>query len=130
MVATARRATCSTSTNGGRAVVRGNLLHKGPLADNSILITHYANIWGASYNSLTLEHNTVVSTYPGGRFIDINTGATVALTANICGHRQSASSRGGTATQTSNVVTDAAQIPGASNVAAPTSGLRRLCSHN
>jgi hypothetical protein len=33
--------------NGGRALVRGNLLHKGPLASNSILISHYANIWGA-----------------------------------------------------------------------------------
>ena len=32
--------------NGGRAVVRGNLLHKGPLADNSILITHYTEYLG------------------------------------------------------------------------------------
>ena len=35
--------------NGGRAVLRGNFLHKGPLADNSILITHYANFWGAGH---------------------------------------------------------------------------------
>lgn len=106
--------------NGGRAVVRGNLLHKGPNADNSILITHYANIWGASYNSLTLEHNTVVSTYSGGRFIDVNTGAPVTLTANIfAGTNNPLLLSGATATQTSNVVTDATQIPGASNVAAP-----------
>jgi len=106
--------------NGGRAVLRGNLLHKGPRADNSILITHYANIWGASYNSLTLEHNTVVSTYSGGSFFDIGSGAAVTLTANIfAGTGNPSLLGGGTATQTSNVVTNATQIPGASNVAAP-----------
>ncbi|MDQ3187839.1 MAG: hypothetical protein M3Q28_02915 [Pseudomonadota bacterium] len=106
--------------NGGRAVVRGNLLHKGSAANNSILISHYANIWGASYNSLTLEHNTVVSTYPGGRFIDVNTGAAVTLTANIFAGTGNPSLLGGaTATQANNVVTNATQIPGASNVAAP-----------
>lgn len=106
--------------NGGRAIVRGNLLHKGPNAENSILITHYANIWGAAYNSLTLEHNTVVSTFSGGRFIDVNTGATVTLTANIfAGTNNPLLLSGATATQTSNVVTDATQIPGASNVAVP-----------
>ena len=106
--------------NGGRAVVRGNLLHKGPLAGNSILISHYANIWGASYNSLTLEHNTLVSTYSGGRYIDVNTGAAVTLTANIFAGTGNPSLLGGaTATQTSNVVTTATQIPGASDAAAP-----------
>ncbi len=106
--------------NGGRAIVRGNLLHKGPNAENSILITHYANIWGASYNSLTLEHNSIVSTFSGGRFIDVNTGAPVTLTANIfAGTNNPPLLSGATATQASNVVTDASQIPGASNVAAP-----------
>ncbi|MGH6609836.1 MAG: hypothetical protein ACRECQ_06245, partial [Burkholderiaceae bacterium] len=106
--------------NGGRAVLRGNLLHKGPNASNSILITHYANIWGASYNSLTLEHNTIVSTYSGGQFIDVNTGAPVTLTANIFAGTGNPSLLGGTAaTQTSNVITSAAQIPGASNMATP-----------
>lgn len=106
--------------NGGRAVVRGNLLHKGPLANNSILISHYSNIWGASYNSLTLEHNTLVSTYSGGRFIDVNTGATVTLTANIFAGTGNPPLLGGaTAIQTSNVVTNATQIPGASNITAP-----------
>ncbi len=106
--------------NGGRAVVRGNLLHKGPNAENSILITHYANIWGASFNSLTLEHNTLVSTYSGGSFININTGAAVTLTANIFAGTGNPPLLGGaTATQANNVVTNATQIPGASNVAAP-----------
>ena len=106
--------------NGGRAVLRGNLLHKGPNASNSILITHYANIWGANYNSLTLEHNTLVSTYSGGAFFDVGTGAAVTLTANIFAGTGNPSLLGGaTATQTSNVITTATQIPGASNVAAP-----------
>ncbi|MGZ9058021.1 MAG: hypothetical protein ACXW14_02120 [Burkholderiaceae bacterium] len=106
--------------NGGRVVLRGNLLHKGPQASNSILITHYGNLWGPSYNSLTLEHNTIVSTYSGGSFIDISTGATVALTANIfAGTGNPSLVSGATPVQTSNVVTNATQFPGASNVAAP-----------
>jgi acyl-CoA synthetase (AMP-forming)/AMP-acid ligase II len=106
--------------NGGRAVVRGNLLHKGPNADNSILITHYANIWGASYNSLTLEHNTLVSTYPGGRFIDVGTGAPVTLTANLfAGTNGPLLVTGATPTQLNNVVSTATLVPGAAAVAAP-----------
>jgi len=103
--------------NGGRAVLRGNLLHKGPRADNSILITHYANIWGASYNSLTLEHNTLVSTYPGGRFIDINTGASVTLTANLfAGTSNPTLISGAAPAMTSNFVTDATNVPSASSI--------------
>jgi hypothetical protein len=106
--------------NGGRVVMRGNLLHKGPNASNSILITHYGNLWGPNYNSLTLEHNTLVSTYSGGAFFDVGTGAAITLTANIFAGTDNPSLLGGlTATQTSNVITNATQIPGASNVAAP-----------
>jgi hypothetical protein len=106
--------------NGGRAVVRGNLLHKGPNADNSILITHYSNIWGAEYNSLTLEHNTLVSTYPGGRFIDVNTGAAVTLSANVfAGTNGPAVISGGTVSNQQSVIATAAEFPGATDVAAP-----------
>jgi hypothetical protein len=106
--------------NGGRAVVRGNLLQKGPNADNSILITHYANIWGAAYNSLTLEHNTIVTTYPGGRFIDVNTGAAVTLAGNVfAGTNGTALISGGTVTNQQNVMAAAADLPGATNVAQP-----------
>ena len=118
--------------NGGRAVMRGNLLHKGPLADNSILITHYANIWGASYNSLTLEHNTLVSTYSGGQFININTGAAVTLTANIfAGTNNPSLLGGGAATQTSNVVTERnARYPVHPMLPRPTSGPPPPCCHS
>jgi hypothetical protein len=106
--------------NGGRAVVRGNLLHKGPHADNSILITHYDNIWGGDYNSLTLEHNTLVSTYPGGRFIDVKTGAAVTLTANVfAGTNGPSLVRGGTLVDRQNVRAAAAQIPAAADVERP-----------
>lgn len=106
--------------NGGRATVRGNLLHKGPRADNSTLITHYSNIWGPEYNSLTLEHNTLVSTYPGGRFIDVGSGAAVTLTANLfAGTNAPTLISGGVVRQRSNVVADAVAIAGAGNVARP-----------
>jgi hypothetical protein len=106
--------------NGGRAIVRGNLLQKGPQADNSTLITHYSNIWGADYNSLTLEHNTLASTYPGGRFIDVNTGAAVALSANLfAGTNAPTLVSGGVVTNRQNVIATAAEIPGATNVASP-----------
>jgi hypothetical protein len=106
--------------NGGRAVVRGNLLQKGPNADNSILITHYSNIWGADYNSLTLEHNTLVSTYPGGRFIDVGTGAAVTLSGNVfAGTNNPPLISGGTVTNQQNVIASAVEIPGATSIAQP-----------
>ena len=107
--------------NGGRAIVRGNLLQKGPNADNSTLITHYSNIWGADYNSLTLEHNTLVSTYPGGRFIDVATGAAVTLSANLfAGTNAPALVTGnGTVTSQQNITATAAEIPGSTTIAAP-----------
>jgi hypothetical protein len=106
--------------NGGRAVVRGNLLQKGPRADNSTLISHYSNIWGADYNSLTLEHNTLVSTYPGGRFIDVNTGAAVTLSANLfAGTNAPALASGVTPTTQQNLTATAADLPGATDIANP-----------
>lgn len=106
--------------NGGRAIVRGNLLQKGPKADNSTAITHYANVWGADYNSLTLEHNTIVSTYPGGRFIDVNTGAAVTLSGNLfAGTNGPMLVNGGTVTNRQNVIASAAEIPGATDLAQP-----------
>ena len=106
--------------NGGRVVLRGNLLHKGPHAENPALITHYANSWGDEFNSLTLEHNTLVSTYPGGRFINLNTGAAVTLNANIfAGTKSPVLVHGGVVTETNNVVTAASHFPGAANVAQP-----------
>jgi hypothetical protein len=106
--------------NGGRAVVRGNLLHKGPKADNSILITHYTNVWGSEFNSLTLEHNTVVSTYPGGRFLDVRTEAVVDLTANIfAGTGSPTLISGGTARTRDNFITTASEFPGATHTTRP-----------
>jgi hypothetical protein len=106
--------------NGGRAVVRGNLLQKGPRADNSTLISHYSNAWGAEYNSLTLEHNTLVSTYPGGRFIDVNTGAAVSLAGNVfAGTNAPTLVSGGVVTNQQNLTVAASDFPGATNVAQP-----------
>lgn len=106
--------------NGGRAVVRGNLLQKGPRADNSTAVTHYSNIWGADYNSLTMEHNTFVSTYPGGRFVHVNTGAAVTLVGNVFAGTNAPAIVGGvTATSRENLVAAASDFPGATDTAQP-----------
>ncbi|HET9023017.1 MAG TPA: right-handed parallel beta-helix repeat-containing protein, partial [Burkholderiaceae bacterium] len=106
--------------NGGRAVVRGNLLQKGPQADNSILITHYSNVWGADYNSLTLEHNTLVSTYPGGQFINVHAGVAVALSANLfAGTNAPTLISGATAVNQQNLVAAASDLPGSTTIAQP-----------
>ena len=106
--------------NGGRAVVRGNLLQKGPQADNSILITHYSNVWGADYNSLTLEHNTLVSTYPGGHFINVHAGVAVTLSANLfAGTNAPTLISGATAVNQQNLVATASDLPGATTIAQP-----------
>jgi hypothetical protein len=106
--------------NGGRVLMRGNLLHKGPRADNSTLISHYTSIWGAAFNTLTLEHNTLVSTYSGGRFIDVRTGAAVALTANVfAGTNGPTLVAGAAAVPKDNVVLTASDFANAGNVADP-----------
>lgn len=106
---------------GGRAIVRGNLLHKGPNADNPVLISHLSNTWGPEYNAVTLEHNTLVSTYRRGTyFLSVRTGATVQLTANIfAGTGKSTLTMGTAATERANVNTDARDFPGADDIERP-----------
>ena len=69
--------------NGGKLVVRGCMLHKGPNADNQNLIFHNVNSWGASFNSILLEHCTLVhEAGSSGSFINLASGTTtVNLTA-------------------------------------------------
>jgi hypothetical protein len=95
--------------SGGRAIVRGNLLHKGPNADNPVLISHLSNIWGPEHNALTLEHNTLVSTYRrGAYFLMVRSGAPVRLTANIlAGTGKTSLTMGTPASEQSNLMADA-----------------------
>jgi hypothetical protein len=70
--------------DGGVVYLRGNLLHKGPNADNATSVAYGAerNMW--TPNTVTLIHNTVVTTMGRGTFISF-AGYTqrATLTANI-----------------------------------------------
>lgn len=114
--------------NGGAVVLRGNLFHKGPLADNSNAISFGAEGLGAwSTNTLDMFHNTVVSTYPGGAFVHANAATqAVHLTANLfAGTNGPALIAGGlnsgsvVVQQQNNFITVAGSVPNASNVANP-----------
>jgi hypothetical protein len=107
--------------SGGRAIVRGNLLHKGPNADNPVLISHLSNIWGPEFNALTLEHNTLVSTYRrGAYFLMVRTGGPVRLTANIlAGTGKTSLTMGTPATERANLTADARDFAGVDDVDRP-----------
>ena len=70
--------------DGGIVFMRGNLLHKGPMADNTTAVAYGAerNMW--TTNTVTLIHNTVVTTMGRGTFISF-AGYTqqATLTANL-----------------------------------------------
>jgi hypothetical protein len=109
--------------NGGLVFMRGNLLHKGPNADNSTAIAYNAEpgAGGVTWptNTVTLVHNTIVSTMPGGITLSIPASTqALTLTANLfAGSAQLLS--GGLAaskiTQANNVSTTAANVPNAAN---------------
>ncbi len=71
--------------NGGLVFLRGNLIQKGPRADNATLISYGSEgLRSGVTHTLTLVHNTLVSTYPGGSFIFAAPGVqSVVLKANL-----------------------------------------------
>jgi hypothetical protein len=74
--------------NGGVVYMRGNLLHKGPNADNSVAVSYFAEGTNTGVNwpvhTLTMIHNTIVSTYSGGTYISApNATQSLTLTANL-----------------------------------------------
>jgi Right handed beta helix region len=111
--------------NGGVVYMRGNLLHKGPNADNSIAVAYGQEGANKPVNTLEMVHNTVVMTRSGGTFISApgNT-QSVKLTANLfAGTGSPALINGGVASgnilQQSNVVSSASNFSGADNVVTP-----------
>jgi len=102
--------------DGGVVFMRGNLLQKGPNADNSVLVAYgfERNPW--TTNSVTLIHNTLVTNYGSGTFVGV-AGFTqqVTLTANLfAGNATMASGAGGKLQQQNNFSTTASNVPGAS----------------
>jgi hypothetical protein len=101
--------------DGGVVFMRGNLLQKGPNADNSTLVAYgfERNTW--TTNTVTLVHNTLVTNYGSGTFVGV-AGFTqqVTLTANLfAGSAAMAIGAGGKLQEQNNLMTTAANVPGA-----------------
>jgi len=112
--------------NGGTVVLRGNMLQKGPRADNSTVINYGSEGLRSGYtHTLELIHNTVVSTYSGGAFLAIVPGVTsVTLTANLfAGTNSPAKYIGGVSSskvvEAGNVTTTAGNLTAPTNIGAP-----------
>lgn len=70
--------------NGGRVVLRGNLLQKGPLADNRTAVSFGAEGLQTGANTLVASHNTIVLTRPNSTFFGAPAATqSIALTANL-----------------------------------------------
>lgn len=111
--------------DGGEVLLRGNLFHKGPRAENPNAIAFGAEGLKWPRNVLEMVHNTVVVGRPGGAFISIAAGTeSVQLTANLfadsgdqrltAGHFDAARAR-----QSHNLIGRADQVPGAGDILAP-----------
>ena len=111
--------------NGGKVVLRGNMFHKGPNADNPNAISYGAEGLSNPTNTFDMVHNTVAVTRSGGAFLAIANGtSSVKLTANLFAgtNNQTFVTGGyavGNAAQSNNVTSLASNIPGASNIATP-----------
>jgi hypothetical protein len=112
--------------DGGQVTLRGNLLHKGPLAENPTAVAFGAEslqVWPG--NTLALSHNTIVMTRSGGHFLRAPAATqSLRLTANVwAGTGSPALLTGGFAlghaVQNGNVSLPARQFPGASQLAQP-----------
>ena len=106
-------------SNGGLVYMRGNLLQKGPNADNSILVSFMAEGIKWPTNTVTMVHNTLVTTYGSGAYLYVpgNT-QSVTLTANLFAGNASLTSGGLAASniqQQSNLMTTATNVPGAAS---------------
>ena len=111
--------------NGGVVYLRGNLLQKGPNADNSIAVSYGAEGLKWTTNTLEMVHNTVVITRSGGSFLAAPSGTqSLKLTANLFAGTNSPSLitggfASGNIVHANNVTATAVNIPGADNIAAP-----------
>jgi parallel beta helix pectate lyase-like protein len=67
--------------DGGLAFVIGNVIHKGPAAENSTVVSYGAESLGHPLNELYFVNNTVVSDL-GGRFLFVKVGTPAARIVN------------------------------------------------
>lgn len=111
--------------SGGVVLLRGNLMHKGPNAENSTAIAFGAEGLTWPINTVDLVHNTVVMTRPGGHVMSIASAAeSVRLVANVFAGTGSfgvikSPPANGQVVARDNFSTNADQFPGADNIANP-----------
>jgi hypothetical protein len=68
--------------DGGLSFVIGNVIHKGPAAENSTVVSYGAESLGHDINELYFVNNTVVNDLPGGRFLFVKAGTPAARIMN------------------------------------------------
>jgi len=111
--------------DGGVVVLRGNLFHKGPQAQNPHAIAYGAEGLKHPLNTLTMLHNTVVVEPPGRTYIRAHPSTTaITLAANVfAGAADTTLLAGGVpperVSRNANVTMDAAQFPDAGRIDAP-----------
>ena len=111
--------------NGGAVLLRGNLLHKGPNADNSIAVAYGQEGLTHPVNTLDMVHNTIVMTRYGGSFIGAPSGTqAIRLKANILAGTGSPALLSGGFPSTSvvkqdNLITSAGNFTNADSIASP-----------
>lgn len=112
--------------NGGQVLLRGNLWHKGPKAENSSAIAYGAEgLRGEGPHTLTLRHNTLVVDHPQANFLLVRPGAhLVMLEGNLfAGHDDTRLVTGGYTVQRLELVAHAswplAPLAGAGSIERP-----------
>jgi hypothetical protein len=108
--------------NGGLVVMRGNLIHKGPNADNTTSVAYgfERNSWPV--NTVTLVHNTFASTLGRGTFVGVAGYTTrLTLTANLFAGAGAVSSgvTGAQLVQQNNLTTAVSNLLAPDNVITP-----------
>jgi hypothetical protein len=68
--------------NGGMVYLLGNLIHKGPRAENRVVVRYGAEGFNGKDNELYLVNNTLVNERPNGLFVRVAEGTRRTLAAN------------------------------------------------
>ncbi len=112
--------------NGGKVILRGNMLHEGPQSENRTAIAYGQEGKKHDENSLEMTHNTVVITRPNSTFLRVQAWAdSVTLTGNVFASTNKDQFITGTEfplasiVQNSNVFMPASHFAGATHIAAP-----------
>ena len=111
--------------NGGKVLMRGNLLQKGPQAPNRVAVSYGAEGLAHAVNTLDMVHNTVVITRPNSTFVRAAEGTSaLRLVANLLASNDDAvlvaGLESGRVHQEANVLARSDELPGADQVLAPT----------